>query len=130
MTERIDSSELDGLISSNDPADKEAGASRYATCAASFTASAPAGMRNGEEASVPARQTAFATSSALVISAGCGGAAENTCFAQSVLRAGAGGRAKGRFRRSTGDDQPNTHTPQHLASVGAVAVHLKYTDNP
>ncbi len=99
MTERIDSSELDGLISSNDPADKEVGASRYATCAASFTASAPAGMRNGEEASVPARQTAFATSSALVISAGCGGAAENTCFAQSGIGVGcrfASGRGRSR----------------------------------
>ena len=85
MTERIgllNSSERDDRISSNDPAGEGAEVSRYATRAASFTASAPAGMRNGEEASVTACQTAFATSLAVVISAGCGGVAENTCFAQ------------------------------------------------
>lgn len=87
MTEHIgsfDSSDRDGRSSSNDPAGEGAEVSRYATCAASFTASAPAGIRNGEEASVTACQTAFATSPAVVISAGCGGVAENTCFAQSA----------------------------------------------
>lgn len=87
MTEHIgsfDRSDRDGRISSNDPAGEGAEVSRYATCAASFTASAPAGMRNGEDTSVTACQTAFATSPAVVVSAGCGGVAEDTCFAQSA----------------------------------------------
>src|SRR5690606_35979528 len=56
---------------------------RYAAFSASVTASAPAGMRNGEDASVTACQTASATSLAVVTSTDCGGAEENTCLAQS-----------------------------------------------
>ncbi len=56
----------------------------YAAFAASVTASAPAGMRRAEEASVTACQTASATSLAVVTSTGCCGAAENTCLAQAA----------------------------------------------